>query len=142
MSKNYFIIFLGGGQLSKSRTTLYFTKSKWERAKKVAERMGIKLSVAIEKDWLDPWLEEHDPGNYQTRVTSYSQGKLLDPGAVEGRVRQFFLDKNKEGFNRGVKYLDIVEKVKEEFEGFNINIPSKADNVARWLHFQGIRIWR
>jgi len=105
---------------------------------KIAQRENTSRS-AIVLEAMKDYVKIHAHGNPQTMLNSYARGSKVDVGAVEGRIRQHFLERHQKSLD--VKRKDILNRFREEFEDVSQAVKS-TERVVAWLWGQGIRIWR
>lgn len=87
------------------------------------------------------WMIIHEPGNPQTRITSFAPEGKTTLAATEGRIRQIFYELNLRG--RDCTWRDILTEVKKDEHGIpkSFKIPM-AERVKQWLFEQGIKVWQ
>ena len=106
----------------------------WPKFIKLCKREGKKASpvlVAFIKDYLD----KHDPGNPQTRFTSFVEGGQTTTAGLEGRVRQRCLK-----LKRDMNYREILGLVREEGVTGTM-IKAMSDRIRSWLQEKGVKVW-
>jgi len=111
----------------------------WEKFLQIAKREGRKASIII-RDFVAHYVEVHDPGNPQARITSYAEGGAADVAAVEGRIREYFRFRF-ESKGLDVTYRQIVGLCKEKTRDTKAAL-AMAQRVARWLGERGVKVWR
>lgn len=119
----------------KIRACIYVSRTLWKKAVYIAKREGTSISNIIEKQFLNNWVPIHDPGNPQSRLSSFVEGGLTDQGAIEGRIRQKYLGRKE------AVYRDILRDCQAEITDKK-NALAMADRVSKWLNEKGVRIWR
>jgi len=106
----------------------------WPQFKEICKREGKKASpvlVAFIKDYLD----KHDPGNPQTRFTSFAEGGKMTTAGLEGRVRQRCL-----ALKRDMNYREILGLVRDE--GITgAMIKAMSDRIRKWLQEREVKVW-
>lgn len=105
------------------------------------KRQGTSASEVFRKARID-WMIKHAPGNSLTRLTSFMETGQDTPAAQEGRIRQLCLEYNRKIGNNGVQYNYIREKVIEIMNLKGTYQVKKTEDIARWLHEQGVKVWR
>jgi len=106
----------------------------WRRFKEIARREGKSAGVLI-RDFVVSYVDVHDPGNPQARITSYVEGGPVDIAIVEGRVREMFRPR------REVLFRDIVKHCREDVDDVKGAL-AMAQRVAEWLSGRGVKVWR
>jgi len=106
----------------------------WHRFIEIAKREGRNASIIL-WDFIVKYVEEHGPGNPQSRIESFVEGGLTDQGAIEGRIRQKFSQ------GKEVSYQDILKQCKAEVPNIKSAI-AMAERISKWLNNRGVRIWR
>jgi len=111
----------------------------WERFKKIARREGKSAGVLI-RDFVIRYVDIHDPGNPQARITSYAEGGPVDIAIVEGRIREHFRSRA-EAQGLDIGYRDIVERCRQDITDVKAAL-AMAQRVTVWLHRRGVKVWR
>ena len=109
-------------------------KPVWERFKNLAEREGKNASIII-RDFISGYVDVHDPGNPQARITSYFEGGPVDIAIIEGRVREMFRSQHE------VLFKDIIKRCREDVVDGKGAL-AMAQRVAEWLSGRGVKVWR
>jgi len=110
----------------------------WEKFLQIAKREGRKASIII-RDFIAHYVEVHDPGNPQARITSYAEGGPVDAAIIEGQIREFFRHLDAEGYD--VQWRRIVSLCKQNVPDVDAAL-TMAKRVSRWLHGRGVKVWR
>ena len=107
----------------------------WKRFLLICRREGTTASKKIVSIVID-YVQEHDPGNPQTNLISYSEGGAITVAQIEGQVRQFFYNRD---YPDIVSYPEVVNKVKSlKVKGREIVNMSKR--IMDWLKGQGKKV--
>ena len=109
-------------------------KPLWERFKKLAEREGKNASILI-RDFIAHYVDVHDPGNPQARITSYAEGGPFDVATIEGRIREHFRAM------REVRWREIIRRCRQDVPEVSAAL-AMADRVSKWLTSRGVLVWR
>ncbi len=122
--------------MPKIRTTIYIAEELWEKAKKIAQRDGYKLSNILE-ELLENWVRAKDPGNPQRPITAYMDGH---PDRITA-IRQEALKQAREiaEWRGEITFTQILNLLRE------IPYPTKyqeAEKIASQLYKEGFRVWR
>lgn len=121
-----------GGQV-----TFYMkNKKKWKEFIEVAEREGKKASKLLQ-DFIESYVSLHAPGNPQTMMSSFGEGGKITISTIEGRVRQLCLELRGE-----LKYLRIVNVIKEQGISDGSMRVAMAERVVSWLKERGLKVYR
>lgn len=108
--------------------------SLWPKFKVACKREG-KTASRVLLEYVKKYLDEHDPGNPQTRFTSFTDGGDMTIAGLEGRVRQRCLE-----LKREIDYMEIVDLVR--YEGITgAMIKAMADRIRVWLKDKGVKVW-
>lgn len=112
----------------------------YERFKQITKREGSNASTHL-REYIINYVEVHDPGNPQTRVTSYLDmefSNASDLSRLEGKIREIFYSRASKG---DLLFRDILTHCKQHF-----NEPRRAAEMASrvesWLKEKGVKIWR
>ena len=111
----------------------------WKDFMKICKREGTNASSKL-AEFIVEYVRVHGSGNPQLTITSFQPDGQQTIASIEGRIRQIFLEKHKDD-SRGIYYRDIVT----ETRGFGIPLDKltfMADNIEKWLHGRGVKIWR
>ena len=106
----------------------------WPRFMKLCEREG-KTASKVLLECIKEYVDRHDPGNPQTRFTSFAEGGKMTTAGLEGRVRQKCL-----GLKREINYREIVGLVREAGITGTM-IKAMSDRVRSWLQEKGVKVW-
>ena len=107
------------------------------RFKKIARREGKIASILI-REFVIRYIDIHDPGNPQARITSYAEGGPVDVAIVEGRIREHFRSRAEvQGLDVG--YRDIVERCRQDVVDVKA-VLAMAQRVTVWLHKRGAKV--
>ncbi len=109
----------------------------WPLFKKSCEREGKKASKVL-LEYVRNYVEKHDPGNPQTRVTSFSDIGELTIAGIEGRVRQHCLQRSKKiGF---INLSEIKQFIREEDVPRQGVYPMSL-RIMNWLKERSVKVW-
>lgn len=90
-------------------------------------------------EYIKGYVDIHDPGNPQARMTSFAVGGPVDVGAIEGEIRQIFKSRGEKGVI--LNYKEVLQVCRAHFTS-----PKQAravcDRVCGWLAQIGEKIWR
>ena len=109
-----------------------------ERFKQIMRREGTNVSKHL-WGYIVSYVEIHDPGNPQSRMTSFVDGGTYDIGALEGEIRQIFYSRAKKGID--VNMRDIISVCKAHLDNIN-KVLAMAERIYTWLKLQGVKAWR
>ena len=112
--------------------------STWEKFLKIARREGKTANILI-RGFIANYVEVHDPGNPQARLTSYAEGGPVDLASIEGQVREYFRTRDSKGFS--TYFRNIAAHCREKVSDKKAAL-AMAERVARWLHGRGVKVWR
>jgi len=90
-------------------------------------------------EYIKEYVDVHDPGNPQARMTSFVDGGSYDIGTIEGEIRQIFYSRAKK---KGVEpnLTQIKTMCRAHLDGDKAS--AMAERVYNWLVEQGVRAWR
>ena len=106
----------------------------WPTFKEACNREG-KTASRVLLDYVKKYLNEHDPGNPQTRFTSFTEGGAITMAGLEGRVRQRCLE-----LKREINYQEILILVREEGVTGTM-IKAMAERIRDWLQGRDVKVW-
>lgn len=112
----------------------------WERFASILKREGSNRSEHLSKHIIE-YVERHDPGNPQTRITSHLDMDFTNASdlvALEGKIREVFY--SRAARIGDLQYSDIVKHCKDHFNDGR-RASSMARRVEKWLKEKGVRIW-
>lgn len=110
----------------------------WDRFLKLVKREGKNASVIL-RDFVTQYVDIHDPGNPQARITSYSEDGDISMSQFEGRVRELFRARAADG--NPVLFKDIVFRCRDHIADSKSAL-AMAERVEAWLRGRGVRAWR
>jgi len=113
-------------------------KKTWERFQQIARREGKNASILL-RDFVARYVDIHDPGNPQARLTSFAEGGPVDAAIIEGRVREHF--RARAAWGSDVRWRDIVQMCKLESSDKSAAL-AMAERVSDWLRGRGVKVWR
>ena len=110
----------------------------WARFKKACKRDGTTISEVIRKK-VTEWMVTHEPGNPQTAINSFAEGGKITLAGIEGRVRQWCLERIGRAGDMTMKEVRQIAKD----EGIKGNqLKPFIGRVTKWLGEQGKKVWR
>jgi len=122
------------------RFTVYFKEEQtlvFEKFKQIMSREGSNVSKHL-WDYIEDYVDIHDPGNPQSRITSFMLGGSYDMAAIEGEIRQIFHSRAKKGAETTLKEIRQVCRAHIDME----KALAMAERVHTWLREQGVVVWR
>ena len=109
-----------------------------ERFKQIMTREGSNVSKHL-WGYIVQYVDIHDPGNPQARMTSFVDGGSYDIGALEGEIRQIFYSRaKKKGVEPTLTQIKNVCRAHLDIE----KAIAMAERVYNWLTEQGVKAWR
>jgi len=110
----------------------------WGKFKNIAKREGKSASSLIWTFIVD-YVDIHDPGNPQLRITSFSpEGSQTVEQAI-GRIRQQCLEYAKK---RGEIQVKLIESLMKDAKIRGPTFQPIRDRIAKWLSDQEVKVWR
>lgn len=106
----------------------------WPKFKDICKREGKKASTVL-LEYVKTYVDQHDPGNPQTRFTSFADGGEITTAGLEGRIRQRCLE-----LKRDMNYREILGLVREEGVTGTM-IKAMSDRIRNWLQDKGVKVW-
>ena len=113
-------------------------KEVWKRFHWIAKREGKNASVLLRK-FIIEYVDLHDPGNPQARITSFAEGGPVDLASIEGQVREYFRTRDSKGFS--IYFREIAVGCREKVSDKKAAL-AMAKRTATWLHGRGVKVWR
>ena len=123
------------------RFSVYFKEDQtlvFERFRQIISREGSNVSKHL-WDYIMEYVDIHDPGNPQLRMTSFMEGGSYDIAAIEGKIRQIFHSRAKK--NGAETTLRDIQKVCRAHLDVEKAL-AMAERVNDWLREQGVNVWR
>ena len=123
------------------RASIYFRPEEdplYQRFKQIVRREGSNVSKHL-MDYIKGYVDFHDPGNPQSRITSFATGGSHDVGAIEGELRQIFKSRGEKGVI--LTYKDILQVCRAHFTN-PTHARAVCDRVCEWLTKIGEKVWR
>ena len=123
------------------RASIYFRPEEdptYQRFKQIVRREGSNVSRHL-MDYIKGYVDFHDPGNPQARMTSFVDGGSYDLAAVEGEIRQIFLTRGRKGVD--INLREIVNCCKAHMDDGR-KATAMAERTYAWLREQGVKAWR
>ena len=123
------------------RTSIYFTPDEhylYERFKQIVRREGSNVSRNL-MEYIKDYVDVHDPGNPQARITSFATGGSADIGAIEGEIRQIFKARGEKGIS--LTHKEILQVCRAHFTNPN-HAGAVCERVCEWLTNIGEKVWR
>jgi len=113
-------------------------KAIWDKFKQIARREGKTANTLIWAHIVE-YVDIHDPGNPQLRITSFSPEGTQTIEQAIGRIRQQCLDYAKK---RGEVSLRIIEEFMKEAKIRGPTFQPIRDRIAKWLSDREVKVWR
>lgn len=114
------------------------TYETWKKFQRIAKREGRNASIIL-RNYITEYVDIHDPGNPQTRMTSFDETGDSTIAIVEGRIREQFKQRYR---NYGdLQKRDIITFCKESVPDVKMAL-AMAERVSKWLSEQGVKVWR
>jgi len=110
----------------------------YNRFKWILKREGKSVGAHL-REHIIKYVDVHDPGNPQARLTSYAEGGPVDLASIEGQVREYFRTRDSKGFS--IYFRDIAARCREKVSDKKAAL-AMAERTARWLHGRGVKVWR
>jgi len=110
----------------------------WSKFKSIAKRDGKSASDLL-WSFIVEYVDIHDPGNPQLRITSFSPNGVKTIEQVIGRIRQQCLEYSKP---RGEITLKIIESLMKEANIRGPTFSTIREKIVKWLSEREVDVWR
>jgi len=110
----------------------------WDKFKRIARREGKTANVLI-WSFITEYVDIHDPGNPQLRITSFSPNGEKTIEQAIGRIRQQCLEYAKK---HGELNFRFIEELMKDAKIRGPTFQPIRDRIAKWLSDQEVKVWR
>jgi len=111
----------------------------WKKFISIAKREGKSASNVL-RDFVHEYVDVHDPGNPQLRITSFSPEGARTIEQIIGRIRQQCLEYSNR--NNGEIKIRIIEELLKDSKIRGKQFQPIRERLAKWLSDQGVKVWR
>jgi len=112
----------------------------WKKFQSIAKREG-KFSSEILRNFIFEYVDIHDPGNPQLRITSFSDDGVKTIEQIIGRIRQKCFEYAQRHPNNEIKLKILNEMIRESSIPRN-KIEPVRDRIVSWLNSHEVKVWR
>ena len=110
----------------------------WKKFHSIARREG-KTSSSLLRDFVSEYVDVHDPGNPQLRITSFSVDGPKTIETIIGQIRQQCWEYASKHNNE--IQLRIIHDLLRESELPRNKIEPLKDRISSWLREHEVKIW-
>ena len=135
--------YMGMSRINPKRVVSFYLRAEyqpfWEKLKVLAKREGRPVSQIL-GEMIKRYVEAHDPGQSQTIMDSYIEGRPETVILVRHRIREAFIDRYRK-YGTAPRWSEIVDAVSREMSSLDGHERVReARAVATLIEEKGVKV--